>query len=154
MSGRRCVTAILACGVFALCGCVIESPLSVQRFWVDRNSYNQFAIVHDRITHQPMRSHRVNELRWMYNAGPHETGAYSLLPASRGGRPPVPAQAVPPSPPSPHPPGNGALVPPAPSTNERRVPNPSDDPNAPVAGSAPRRLPPRTAGRGGWRFFQ
>lgn len=151
MYGRCLVTILIVCGTLPSVGCVIESPLSVQRFWFDRNSYSAPSIVYDRITHQPMRSHRVNELRWMYNLGPHDTDEYALMPKGvhpATVEPPVPPPATYKHPPQPQikpPPNNGPLVPPAPNINQRR---PTPDPHAPVASKPV----PRTADSQGWRF--
>lgn len=141
---------IFAAGAALLAtGCAMESPLSVHRFWADWNTYRAPAIVYDRITHQPMKSHRVNELRWMYNLGPHDVDRQGLLPRYRTPvrKPPVELPIIPPLPqPSPK---SNPLVPPAPSSDQSPPPSES---SSPIASDNEPPAVPRTARSDAWRF--
>jgi hypothetical protein len=79
-SAYRVLAAASAVVAVTVSGCTIESPLAVRRCWADYNTLRADAVIYETTSRVPLDSARVRELRWMYNAGPHEPGRMILLP--------------------------------------------------------------------------
>jgi hypothetical protein len=143
MSGSidRIPLAAFAVAAMTVGGCTIESPLAVRRVWADYNTLRTPAIYYEKTSRVPMDSARVRELRWIYNAGPHETGLVLMpgaieRPAAIG----TPASRASGSP----------SLPPRPDNTEQ--PGSAPPSAGPVA--APPPDPGRTAqSRDAWRFI-
>ena len=141
MRVSRTVLFVIAAASITTAGCVVESPLSVRRVWADFNTLNTPAVYYEKVSHLPMDSARVKELRWMYNAGPHETGPNSLIPAPKGTYPRVTSAR-----------SGTTNQPPLMPPTLIPIPKPSSETQAPIAIKEPRT--DRTARRGGaWRFI-
>ncbi len=151
-----------------LTGCALESPLSIRRVWGDYNTLKTPAVYYDKISHLPPDSVYAKEMRWMYNKGPHEVGANSLIPDPQGVTPlpapyspiksPSTGDSAAPVPLPQTPIGPGSVTPPIPPLpSKTQIPTSPGTTSGPIAGrkTAPIRTAPiRTAQPGGtWRFI-
>jgi hypothetical protein len=146
MSGSidRIPLAAFAVAAMTVGGCTIESPLAVRRVWADYNTLRTPAIYYEKTSRVPMDSARVRELRWIYNAGPHETGGMTLLPVSSKPSAAMSSAAAPSSA------SQSSPLPPRPGTMQ--TPDVPAPPAGPVAAQPPD--PGRTArSSDAWRFI-